>query len=112
MKAKKCRELGIDGELIELGEHTRTDELLALIAQLNHDNTVHGILVQLPLPAHVDTERILSAINPEKDVDGLHETNIGKLQKENTAVPIPCTALAVIEFLDIMTSTLKESTLL
>ncbi len=98
MKAKKCKELGIDGDVILLPESTQTSEIVELIHTLNTDPKVHSILVQLPLPAHIDSDAILSAILPTKDVDGFHEINIGKLQKNATDVPIPCTANAVIEF--------------
>ncbi len=99
MKAKKCKELGVDGEVIVLPEHIDTEALLNEIDRLNKDTHVHGILVQLPLPSHIDTERILSAIDPIKDVDGFHEVNVGKLQKNSKNIPIPCTANAVLRLL-------------
>ena len=97
-KAKKCKELGIDGEVISLPKETTTSELLQIIEGLNKDEKVHSILVQLPLPSHIDDNKILSAILPSKDVDGFHEINIGKLQQNNINVPVPCTANAIIEF--------------
>jgi methylenetetrahydrofolate dehydrogenase (NADP+)/methenyltetrahydrofolate cyclohydrolase len=78
-KTKMAAEAGLDGELVELPLSTSTDELLARIDGLNRDPHTHGILVQLPLPEQVDDEAVLHAIRPEKDVDGFHPLNVGRL---------------------------------
>ncbi len=94
-KAKMAAEVGIDGALIELPESVTTEELLAEIARLNADPAVSGILVQLPLPGHVDAEAVLDAVAPEKDVDGFHPLNVGRLFAAQGGVPddllVPCT---------------------
>ncbi len=105
-KAKKCEELGMDGALITLPDTVRTEELCAEIERLNDDAGVHGILVQLPLPKHVDTERVLHMISPQKDVDGFHMVNVGKLQKMHAEAHVPCTAKGIwklLQFYDIPT---------
>lgn len=78
-KKKDCEYIGIKSLSYELPEETPENELLDLIGKLNGDINVHGILVQLPLPSHMNEEMITQAISPEKDVDGFHEMNIGKL---------------------------------
>ena len=78
-KAKIAGEVGIDGAVIALPEDTSERALLDRLAALNRDATVHGILVQLPLPAHVDASRVINAIDPAKDVDGFHPLNVGQL---------------------------------
>jgi methylenetetrahydrofolate dehydrogenase (NADP+) / methenyltetrahydrofolate cyclohydrolase len=95
-KVKTCGELGIFSELITPPETITTDELLALVADLNARNEIDGILVQLPLPKHVDAKRVLDAIDPAKDVDGLHPMNAGLLQSGRPALA-PCTPAGVIE---------------
>ena len=76
-KEKACREIGMENVLLRLQEDTTEEELLAEIHSLNTDASVDGILVQLPLPAHMDEHKILFAIDPQKDVDGFHPYNIG-----------------------------------
>lgn len=78
-KHKACEELGIHSEQYTLPENTGREELLALIAELNGRKEIDGILVQLPLPAHLDQKEILSAIDPEKDVDAFHPQNVGRI---------------------------------
>jgi len=78
-KREDCKEVGINFRLHELPSSTKQDALIKLILELNRDPTVHGIIVQLPLPAHIDRKRIFSAIDPRKDVDGLTPSNVGKL---------------------------------
>jgi methylenetetrahydrofolate dehydrogenase (NADP+)/methenyltetrahydrofolate cyclohydrolase len=94
-KTRMAAEVGIDGALIELPETVTTDALLAEIDRLNRDPATHGILVQLPLPAHVDAEAVLDAVAPEKDVDGFHPLNVGRLFSASGRVPedllLPCT---------------------
>jgi methylenetetrahydrofolate dehydrogenase (NADP+)/methenyltetrahydrofolate cyclohydrolase len=77
-KEKASREAGMAGETIRLPSTTSQAELLALIDQLNHDETVHGILVQMPLPKQIDPETVIDRISPAKDVDGFHPVNVGK----------------------------------
>jgi methylenetetrahydrofolate dehydrogenase (NADP+)/methenyltetrahydrofolate cyclohydrolase len=97
-KARSCEEVGIYSEVITPPESITTEELLAQIATLNSRDEVDGILVQLPLPAHVDTKRLLDAIAPEKDADGFHPVNSGRLLAGRTALS-PCTPAGVIEML-------------
>lgn len=78
-KRKACEEVGIRSFAYDLPENTSEDELTGLIDELNDNNDVHGILVQLPLPAHLDTQSIIERIRPDKDVDGFHPYNIGRL---------------------------------
>ena len=78
-KKKDCAYIGIESRSYELPEETKEEELLALLDQLNHTEDVHGILVQLPLPSHMDESKVVKAIDPAKDVDGFHPVNIGKL---------------------------------
>ena len=78
-KKKDGAYIGIESRSYELPEETKEEELLALLDQLNHTGDVHGILVQLPLPSHMDESKVVKAIDPAKDVDGFHPVNIGKL---------------------------------
>lgn len=78
-KVKNCEEIGIQSTLIRLDESIEEKVLLDTINQLNHDNTIDGILVQLPLPNHIKEKNIIEAIHPSKDVDGFHPVNVGKL---------------------------------
>jgi methylenetetrahydrofolate dehydrogenase (NADP+)/methenyltetrahydrofolate cyclohydrolase len=97
-KVKACAELGIASESHTPPESVTTEELLALIAELNTRDSVDGILVQLPLPAHVDTRRVLEAVSPAKDVDGFHPINAGLLQAGRPGLK-PCTPAGVMEIL-------------
>ena len=97
-KEKACNEYGIKSVAHRLSENTTQNELLALINVLNLDDSIHGILVQLPLPKHVDTDAILEAIDPRKDVDGFHAVNVGKLVSGLDGF-VPCTPLGVMEIL-------------
>jgi methylenetetrahydrofolate dehydrogenase (NADP+)/methenyltetrahydrofolate cyclohydrolase len=91
-KSKMAKECGFHSVQHTLAETTREDELLALIAKLNADSDIHGILVQLPLPRHIDSGRVIQAIAPEKDVDGFHYINVGKLGTGEVASAfVPCT---------------------
>src|SRR3989304_3015480 len=78
-KEKTSKELGIYSERHDLPEMTTQQELIALVQKLNNDPNIHGILVQLPLPKHLDEEEVLYTIDPKKDVDGFHPVNVGKL---------------------------------
>jgi methylenetetrahydrofolate dehydrogenase (NADP+)/methenyltetrahydrofolate cyclohydrolase len=104
-KVKSCSELGIFSEMLTPPESVTTEELLALIAELNAREEIDGILIQLPLPAHVDTRRLLEAVSPEKDVDGFHPINAGRLQSsaahgvEAGIALAPCTPAGILEIL-------------
>lgn len=97
-KIKTCEELGMTSEHHHLPEAIREHELLDLIASLNKRDDVDGILVQLPLPKHIDEAKILSAVAPDKDVDGFHPMNVGGLW-QGEDVLAPCTPAGVIEIL-------------
>jgi len=97
-KAKQTKEAGMASFKHTLPAETAQKELLALIAKLNADKAVHGILVQLPLPKHIDTNAVISAIDPAKDVDGFHPINAGRLATGQDAL-IPCTPLGCMMLL-------------
>jgi methylenetetrahydrofolate dehydrogenase (NADP+) / methenyltetrahydrofolate cyclohydrolase len=97
-KVKSCEALGLFSELITPPDTVTTDEMLTLIAQLNAREDIDGILVQLPLPPQVDAKRLLEAVSPDKDVDGFHPVNVGRLQTGQPALA-PCTAAGIIEIL-------------
>jgi methylenetetrahydrofolate dehydrogenase (NADP+)/methenyltetrahydrofolate cyclohydrolase len=94
-KEKASREAGMAGETIRLSASTSQAQLLALIEQLNDDDRVHGILVQMPLPKQIDPDTVINHIRPEKDVDGFHPVNVGKLLIGHTDGFVPCTAAGV-----------------
>lgn len=98
-KAKKSQELGLLSETVVLAENVTEADLAAWITRLNKTPAVHGILVQLPLPKHIDKARILGLIDPMKDVDGLHAENIGLVLQGNARY-LPCTPAGVIQILD------------
>ena len=95
-KQRACEEVGISSTVHRLAEETTQVELLGLIEDLNNDEKVHGILVQLPLPGHLDEEAVINAISPEKDVDGFHPLNVGKMYIGTGGV-VPCTPAGVLE---------------
>ena len=99
MKNRDARELGIASRQLTLPATTGEAELLALVRSLNADPEIHGILVQLPLPAQIDEGRVLLAIDPAKDVDGFHPVNVGRLSTGAEDVLAPCTPRGVIELL-------------
>lgn len=92
------RYIGIDSVSYELKEATTEAELVELIEKLNHTEKVHGILVQLPLPAHIDEDRIIRTISPDKDVDGFHPVNVGRLWLGETGF-VSCTPAGIIQLL-------------
>jgi methylenetetrahydrofolate dehydrogenase (NADP+)/methenyltetrahydrofolate cyclohydrolase len=94
-KEKASREAGMAGETIRLPASTTEAELLALVERLNAEERVHGILVQMPLPRHIDPDTVINHILPEKDVDGFHPVNVGKLLIGHTDGFVPCTAAGV-----------------
>ena len=97
-KKKACAYIGIDSVSYELKEATTEAELVELIEKLNHTEKVHGILVQLPLPAHIDEDRIIRTISPDKDVDGFHPQNVGALCIGKPGF-VSCTPAGVIQLL-------------
>ncbi|EAL2978274.1 bifunctional methylenetetrahydrofolate dehydrogenase/methenyltetrahydrofolate cyclohydrolase FolD [Campylobacter coli] len=98
-KAKACEECDIKSLVYCLDENTTQNELLALINTLNHDDSVHGILVQLPLPKHISKDLILESIISSKDVDGFHPINVGYLNLGLESGFLPCTPLGVMKLL-------------
>ncbi len=96
-KGKTASELGMASFDYRLAAETTEDELLSMIVRLNLDPTIHGILVQLPLPRHIDASKVLTAIDPDKDVDGFHPMNVGRLASVAAGAPldfpVPCTPL-------------------
>lgn len=98
-KVKACAELGLHSEHIVMAADTPEASLLAKIAELNNDPKIHGILVQLPVPKHIDSNKVLEAINPTKDVDGFHQMNVGALVTGNTMFP-PCTPYGAMKLLE------------
>lgn len=97
-KSKACAEVGIYSEVYRLPEETGREQLLGLIEQLNQSPLIHGILVQLPLPKHLDPEEVIMAIDPAKDVDAFHPVNVGKIMIGNYDF-LPCTPAGVMELL-------------
>ena len=100
-KQKALAEVGMADRSMHLPESTTEEELLKIIADLNADSSVHGILVQLPLPKHINEEKVLLAISPEKDVDGFHPVNVGNLVIGKKAF-LPCTPHGIIVLLQKM----------
>ncbi|HLV06446.1 MAG TPA: bifunctional methylenetetrahydrofolate dehydrogenase/methenyltetrahydrofolate cyclohydrolase FolD [Croceibacterium sp.] len=98
-KIKGCEKVGIRSSEHRLPADTSQENLLALIDQLNNDPEVHGILCQVPLPQHIDTRTVLGAISPEKDVDGFHPVNVGRLSTGTGGI-VPCTPLGVMMLLE------------
>jgi methylenetetrahydrofolate dehydrogenase (NADP+)/methenyltetrahydrofolate cyclohydrolase len=99
MKERTAGRLGIVSKTTVLAENTPEAELLALIKELNADKQVHGILVQAPLPPHIHAPRVYSSVRPEKDVDGFHPVNVGKLLLGDATGFAPCTPAGVMELL-------------
>lgn len=98
-KAKACEEAGIFSETFTLSAESTQEEVLSLIGRLNEDDRFHGILPQLPLPRQVDERTVIDAVNPAKDVDGLHPSNLGRLLRGETSGAMPCTPSGVLELL-------------
>ncbi len=97
-KKKACAYIGIESRAYELSENTAEDELVGLVEQLNEDDGVNGILVQLPLPAHIDEDKIIKAISPDKDVDGFHPVSVGRLWIGEKGF-LSCTPAGIIQLL-------------
>jgi len=98
-KTKTCERLGMYSVMVTLDENVSEDELLQNVAALNNDEKIHGILVQLPLPKHINEDRVISAISPLKDVDGFHPENVGKMMIGQQTF-IPCTPFGVMKLLE------------
>ena len=98
-KKKACAEVGIYSREYALPKETTQEELLNLIRELNQDPEIHGILVQLPLPDHLDERQVLETISPDKDVDGFHPVNVGRLVTGQPCLK-PCTPAGIIELID------------
>ena len=97
-KKKACADLGIYSEEYALSGDTKEEDLLSLIDELNSKKEISGILVQLPLPKHIDEERVINRINPKKDVDAFHPVNVGKIMQGNYDF-VPCTPAGVMELI-------------
>ncbi|MEX1308752.1 MAG: bifunctional methylenetetrahydrofolate dehydrogenase/methenyltetrahydrofolate cyclohydrolase FolD [Eubacteriales bacterium] len=97
-KHRDCNEVGIKSDVLRLPEETTQEELLTLIGKLNKDDSVHGLLVQLPVPAQIDEKAIIRAIDPKKDVDGFHVANAGALFVRDDGF-IACTPKGIIELI-------------
>lgn len=98
-KVKACERVGFESTLIRLPEDTKEEDLLNEIAILNVDNDIDGFIVQLPLPKHINEQKVLMAIDPDKDVDGFHPTNVGKMAL-NLPTFISATPFGILELLD------------
>ncbi|MFJ7927998.1 bifunctional methylenetetrahydrofolate dehydrogenase/methenyltetrahydrofolate cyclohydrolase FolD [Peribacillus sp. NPDC096448] len=98
-KQKACEDLGMHSVLIKKPAELSQEELIQSIAELNEDDSIHGILVQLPLPGHIQEKAIIEAISPEKDVDGFHPINIGRMMTGQDAF-LPCTPYGVMVMLE------------
>lgn len=98
-KHKACNELGINSEIIQLEESCSEETLLLEIDRLNHDETVDGILVQLPLPKHINVDKVLDSISADKDVDGFHPIHLGNLLSNKPSI-IPCTPKGIMKFFE------------
>lgn len=98
-KKKACEKVGILSRSYELPEDTEEKDLLALVEQLNMDNSVHGVLVQLPLPPQIDEEKVILAVDPKKDVDCFHPLNVGLLHTGQQGF-LPCTPAGVLELIE------------
>lgn len=98
-KKKACEKVGILSRSYELPEDTEEKDLLALVEQLNMDNSVHGVLVQLPLPPQIDEEKVILAVDPKKDVDCFHPVNVGLLHTGQKGF-LPCTPAGVLELIE------------
>ncbi len=99
IKQKRCQEIGIECKNITLGKEVSEREVLEEIGRLNFDSEVNGIIVQLPLPEHIDKRKVLNAIDPKKDVDGLHPFNMGSLMINDNKL-LPATASGVMKLLE------------
>ncbi len=100
MKEKKCKEVGFHSEKFNLDERVSQIELLTLIDKLNIDDKIDGIIVQMPLPSHITVKEVLNRIKPEKDIDGFHPINIGRMFSGDRLGPLPCTPAGILTLLE------------
>jgi methylenetetrahydrofolate dehydrogenase (NADP+)/methenyltetrahydrofolate cyclohydrolase len=100
-KARTCGELGFHSRKIELPAETTQEELLQVVRQLNSDPAIHGILIQFPLPKHINEEVIIRGLDPRKDVDGFHPENVAKLVLEDPSGFVPCTPAGCMKLLEV-----------
>jgi methylenetetrahydrofolate dehydrogenase (NADP+)/methenyltetrahydrofolate cyclohydrolase len=98
-KEKACAEVGIASETLRKPASIKEEQVIDLVRRLNKDKSVHGILVQLPLPKEIDPVKVLNEVSPAKDVDGLHPLNMGKLLRGEDPLFIPCTPQGIIELI-------------
>ena len=98
-KVKACEQVGIESTLIRMSSTTSEVELIDKIEKLNNEDSIDGFIVQLPLPPQIDTQKVLLAVNPDKDVDGFHPTNFGKMSLDMTSF-IPATPFGILELLE------------
>ena len=98
-KVKACEKIGFQSTLIDLPDHTSEVELLAKINELNTNDAIDGFIVQLPLPKHIDEQKVLMAVHPDKDVDGFHPTNVGKMALDLPTF-LPATPYGILELLE------------
>ena len=99
-KIRACERLSLKSTHIELPENTQEKELIEIVKNLNNDSSVHGILIQSPLPKHMNEEGLTDLIHPEKDVDGFHPTNLGRLVQGRSDGMLPCTPSGVMRLLE------------
>ena len=100
LKKKTALELGFDSIVVEMPQETSQDELLEKIEQMNGDDKINGILVQLPLPKHIDTNTVIEKISPQKDVDCFHPYNVGKIASNSNPYIFPCTPKGILKLLE------------
>lgn len=98
-KVKACERIGFESTLIDLPEETTEEELLNHINNLNNDDDIDGFIVQLPLPKHIDEQKVLMAVDPDKDVDGFHPTNVGRMTLDLPSF-LPATPFGILELLE------------
>jgi len=98
-KVKACELVGFNSTLIDLPEETSEEKLLEEIHKLNNNNDIDGFIVQLPLPKHIDEQKVLNAVNPDKDVDGFHPTNVGRMALDMPCF-LPATPFGILELLE------------
>jgi methylenetetrahydrofolate dehydrogenase (NADP+)/methenyltetrahydrofolate cyclohydrolase len=99
LKEKACEEVGIYSKIYKFKKEIKEQEIIDLIKELNQNPKINGILVQLPLPKNLNQNKVINSLSPEKDVDGLHPLNLGKLSSNQSTI-IPCTPKAIIKVLD------------
>jgi len=98
-KVRACERVGFESTLVSLPETTSEDELLSKVAELNNDDSIDGYIVQLPLPKHIDEQKVLMAVDPNKDVDGFHPVNVGKMTLDLPSF-LPATPYGIMEMLE------------